>query len=111
MKPKDGNTLDSLYNNRALVPDYAAYFSRWQDASARVRQTQPCALDVPYGQDDSETLDVCHAGHGACDCTGQSYVTPVIPRRREPAVPLSQRVRRATRRQGRCRSAVAYSQP
>ena len=62
MKPKDGNTLDSLYNNRALVPDYAAYFSRWQDASARVRQTQPCALDVSYGQDDSETLDVFYAG-------------------------------------------------
>ncbi len=62
MKPKDGSTLDSLYNNRALVPDYAAYFSRWQDASARVRQTQPCALDVSYGEDDSETLDVFHAG-------------------------------------------------
>ena len=62
MKSKDGSTLDSLYNNRALVPDYAAYFSRWQDASARVRQTQPCALDVSYGQYDSETLDVFHVG-------------------------------------------------
>ena len=62
MKPSDGNTLDSLYNNRALVPEYAAYFSRWQDASARVRQTQPCALNVSYGKSDSETLDVFHAG-------------------------------------------------
>jgi arylformamidase len=58
MKPKDGQTLDSLYNNRALVPDFAAYFSRWQAAAARVRQTQPCVVDVPYGKAPSETLDV-----------------------------------------------------
>lgn len=58
MKPKNGSTLDSLYNNRALVPDFAAYFSRWQEASARVRQTQPCVLDVSYGPDVSETLDI-----------------------------------------------------
>ena len=62
MKSRTGNTLDSLYNNRALVPDYATYFSRWQEASARVRQTQPCELDVSYGQGDSETLDVFYAG-------------------------------------------------
>ena len=58
MKPKDGMTLDSLYNNRALVPDYAEYFARWQAASKRARETLACALDVSYGRDASEKLDV-----------------------------------------------------
>ena len=61
MKIKDGNTLDSLYNNRALVPDYAEYFSRWQAASAMARETLSCELDLPYGRDPSETLDVFSA--------------------------------------------------
>jgi arylformamidase len=58
MKVNNGNNLDSLYNNRGLVPDFADYFSRWQETSSQVRQTQSCALDVPYGHDASETLDV-----------------------------------------------------
>jgi arylformamidase len=61
MKSKDGNTLDSLYNNRALVPDYAEYFVRWQAASARARATLPCELDVSYGCDASEKIDVFRA--------------------------------------------------
>lgn len=58
MKKPDGNTLDRLYNNRALVPDYAEHFSRWIQASAVARQTLSCQLDVPYGAGPSETLDI-----------------------------------------------------
>ncbi len=47
-----------MYNNRALVPDYAGYLSRWAQDSATVRSRQPCALDLAYGQDASETLDI-----------------------------------------------------
>ena len=61
MKPKDGHTLDSLYNNRALVPDFAKYFSRWQAVSAMARETLSCELDVPYGPDASEMLDIFNA--------------------------------------------------
>lgn len=58
MGQADGSTLDRLYNNRALVPDYAQYFARWAQASAGARQSQPCRLDLPYGDGPSETLDI-----------------------------------------------------
>lgn len=50
--------LERMYNNRALVPDHPAYFARWAQESARARVGLPCALDLPYGDDRSETLDV-----------------------------------------------------
>lgn len=58
MGKPDGNTLDRLYNNRALVPDFAEHFARWTQASIDARQSQPCRLDVPYGEGPSETLDI-----------------------------------------------------
>jgi arylformamidase len=58
MKKTDGNTLDRLYNNRALVPDYPEHFARWSTGSAQARQTLSCQLDVPYGDGPSETLDI-----------------------------------------------------
>ncbi|MGE0498294.1 MAG: alpha/beta hydrolase [Ramlibacter sp.] len=54
--------LDRMYNNRALVPDHAQYFSRWAAESAAVRQQGPCTLDLPYGDGPGETLDVFPAG-------------------------------------------------
>ncbi len=54
----DGAWLDSMYNNRALVPDHADYFSRWAAESARVRATGPAQLDVAYGDGPAETLDI-----------------------------------------------------
>lgn len=66
MKQPDGTTLDRLYNNRALVSDYADYFARWVQASAAARQSQSCVLDLPYGEAPSETLDIFPAaGSGA----------------------------------------------
>jgi arylformamidase len=50
--------LDSMYNNRALVPDYATYFEKWQRASASARSSQPCVLDVAYGIAAGEKLDI-----------------------------------------------------
>ena len=64
MKNLDGNTLDRLYNNRALVPDYAEHFTRWSQASRIARQTLSCRLDVPYGDAAGETLDI-FPGSGA----------------------------------------------
>lgn len=58
MKKADGSTLDRLYNNRALVPDHAAYFARWAQTSALARQTQACRLDLSYGGGPGETLDL-----------------------------------------------------
>jgi len=50
--------LDRMYNNRALVPDHARYFSRWTEDSRQARQSQDCAIDLPYGQSAGEKLDV-----------------------------------------------------
>ncbi|MDP2032926.1 MAG: alpha/beta hydrolase [Polaromonas sp.] len=58
MSRPDPAWLDRMYNNRALVPDHADYFSRWADQSALVRRSQACTLDIAYGASPGEKLDV-----------------------------------------------------
>jgi len=50
--------VEKEYNNRALVPDHAAYFERWARDSEFVRQTRPCVLDLPYGPDARQRIDL-----------------------------------------------------
>ncbi|HWQ39679.1 MAG TPA: alpha/beta hydrolase [Burkholderiales bacterium] len=50
--------LESLYNNRAAVPDFQSYFDRWAEKSAEARRLLNCEIDVPYGDDIMETMDV-----------------------------------------------------
>jgi len=50
--------LDSQYNNRALVPDHATHFSRWQAWSADARRAPGVLTDVAYGHGPGETLDL-----------------------------------------------------
>jgi len=50
--------LDAQYNNRARIPDHAQIFERWAAASALAREKSLCHIDVGYGPDPSETLDV-----------------------------------------------------
>ena len=50
--------LERMYNNRALVPDHMDYLQRWARDSAQVRAQVPCVIDVPYGPQPGETLDV-----------------------------------------------------
>jgi arylformamidase len=58
MTRPDPAWLDRMYNNRALVPEHAAHFSRWAEESAQARRTQPCTLDLAYGESRGETLDI-----------------------------------------------------
>ena len=58
MTLKDPAWLDSMYNNRSLVPDYATYFELWVQTSKAVRSNQPCTLDVNYGSSAGEKLDI-----------------------------------------------------
>jgi arylformamidase len=58
MNHKDPAWLDSMYNNRTLVPDYASYFDNWVQTSKAVRSNQPCTLDVAYGSAPGEKLDI-----------------------------------------------------
>ncbi|MES2976790.1 MAG: alpha/beta hydrolase [Pseudomonadota bacterium] len=53
--------LDSMYNNRALVPDAPAYFERWGGLSRDARTHPDCAIDVRFGKEPGEQLDVFQA--------------------------------------------------
>jgi arylformamidase len=57
-KRPDPAWLDSMYNNRMLVPDYAVYFDKWIKASKAARSNQPCSVDVAYGKSVGEKLDI-----------------------------------------------------
>jgi arylformamidase len=51
---------ETLFNNRAAVPDFQDYFDRWARKSAQVRAAhrERFEKDVPYGDDIMETMDV-----------------------------------------------------
>jgi len=54
----DGAWYDRMYNNRTLVPEHAAHFAHWREASAQVRAMHRCFQDVAYGRGLNETLDI-----------------------------------------------------
>lgn len=95
MSTPDGQWLDSMYNNRALVPDHANHLGRWAADSARVRASERCELDLAYGDGPMETLDVFPAAtpgpapvlvflHGgywrALDKADHSFIAPAFTR-------------------------------
>lgn len=94
MKQQDGAWHDRMYNNRALVPDSADFLARWSAASAQARAETPCELDLPYGDQPGETLDVFPAAsphapvllfiHGgywrALDKRDHSFIAPAFTR-------------------------------
>jgi arylformamidase len=53
--------LDAQYNNRARVPGHEAHSARWSAESERARRELRCTLDVPYGPDAAERVDVFFA--------------------------------------------------
>ena len=58
MAHKDAAWHERMYNNRALVPDFAQHFERWRSASAAVRAQRRVHLDAAYGAGVNETLDI-----------------------------------------------------
>src|SRR5262249_38281230 len=46
------------YNNQAFVSDFLKFFEVWRTESARIRETRPCYLNVPYGNGPKQTLDI-----------------------------------------------------
>ena len=53
------------YNARAAVPDHARHIAGWVEQSQRVRIAEPCYLDIAYGTDPKQTLDIFPARRGA----------------------------------------------
>ncbi|WP_332776514.1 alpha/beta hydrolase [Polaromonas sp.] len=78
MTRPDPAWLDRMYNNRALVPDHEAHFSRWAEQSQSARQWTPCQLDVPYGLNPGETLDVFPATAPAAGGASPQAAAPVL---------------------------------
>lgn len=50
--------FDRMYNNRALVPDFADHLSRWKAASTQAFVDLDCSRNIRYGDGVLETLDV-----------------------------------------------------
>jgi len=58
MSRTDAAWLDAQYNNRARIPEHEQIFKRWAESSAFARERLTGKLDLPYGDDAGETLDV-----------------------------------------------------
>ena len=66
MRPSlDPAWLDSQYNNRLRVPDFAQIVARWTESSARARETLRTHLDVAYGDATSDKLDIFPAAQSS----------------------------------------------
>ncbi len=50
--------LNNQYNIRLHVPDFAAYFERWEKLSKETREKYPFMKDIHYGDHERECLDV-----------------------------------------------------
>jgi arylformamidase len=82
--------FDAQYNNRARIPEHPAILRQWDERSHHARTSLDCVLDVAYGSDASERLDVftpqasdapilvyIHGGYWrALDKRDQSFVAP-----------------------------------
>jgi arylformamidase len=87
--------LDRMYNNRAMVPDYADYFQRWAASSADAIRTETRELDIRYGGGPNEHLDVfetagraapvlffIHGGYWrSLDKRDHSFIAPAFTRK------------------------------
>jgi len=50
--------FDAQYNNRARVPEHLQILREWADRSAAARAALPATLDIAYGSDPGERLDL-----------------------------------------------------
>ncbi|MDX1489157.1 MAG: alpha/beta hydrolase [Acidiferrobacterales bacterium] len=59
----DRTGLDTQYNARAAVPEHVEYVERWQREGVATLQAYPHELDIAYGPNVAEKLDVFPAGN------------------------------------------------
>ncbi|HUJ21539.1 MAG TPA: alpha/beta hydrolase [Bryobacteraceae bacterium] len=57
----DKEQLDRQYNNRRRFPHYEGVFKTWREWSAETRVHRSAELDLAYGPEPSQRLDVFHA--------------------------------------------------
>ena len=54
----DREGLDAQYFMRARHPDWEDYFNKWEAWGKRVREQRRCRLDVTFGDNPDETVDI-----------------------------------------------------
>jgi arylformamidase len=54
----DKDYCNLQYNARAMVPDHARFIERWTAGSRTARLAEPCFLDIPWGEEPGQTLDM-----------------------------------------------------
>ncbi len=54
----DQAELDAQYNNRARFPNFLGHFERWKSWSDATRRRLPCHLDVAFGSQEVEKIDI-----------------------------------------------------
>ena len=54
----DQDELDAQYNNRVRFPEYVEHFKNWRAWSDQARNDFEVILDVPFGEDPNERLDI-----------------------------------------------------
>ena len=50
--------FEAQYNVRAAIPEHAEIFARWKERSHATRRALSCELDIPYGPNPGEKLDI-----------------------------------------------------
>ena len=70
--------FEAQYNNRARVPDSVAILARWAEASALARARLRCELDIAYGHEPGETLDVFPANAPTADAADSATASANI---------------------------------
>src|SRR5512137_2732562 len=55
--------MEREYNARASIPDHPQIFARWAEQGAQARRRRAGLIDVPYGDDEGERLDVFPTVH------------------------------------------------
>lgn len=59
--------LDDAYANRAYIPKGADYPDRWAAQAAAFRASQRCEVDLIYGENTRQQLDLFHPNRLARD--------------------------------------------
>lgn len=65
---------EAEYNNRRRVPEHPGIVARWTEASARVRSTLKCQLDIPYGSGERHRYDLFEPGGDTADAPVVAYI-------------------------------------
>ena len=73
---KDAAYYESMFNNRAAVPEFQTHFDSWAARSEQARRSLDVELDVPYGDDRMETMDIFRP-RGAIFVLGV-FVLPIV---------------------------------